>query len=284
MEPRAFSLRDIRLPRRPRDAHKGDFGRVFILAGSVGYTGAPVLCARAAVRAGAGLVFLGVPREIYPIAAVKCDEAMPFPLPGDYEAVLSKAQGCGAALIGPGLGRAPEAEALVLRLLSGLDIPVVLDADGINALCGHINILDSRRAPTVLTPHDGEFQRLTGRALPIPDKAAAAREFAQAHRCVLVLKGRGTVTASPDECYVNSTGNPGMAKGGSGDVMAGLLAGLLPQKPLAGLSLARLAATAVCIHGAAGDRCAQALGEYAMTPVDMLNALPTVMRSLESME
>ena len=221
----------LRLARRPANGHKGDFGKLLILAGSEGYTGAPVLAARGALRAGAGLVFLGVPREIYPIIAVKCDEAMPFPLPETYEEILEKAKGCDVALIGPGLGRARETERLVHALLSGLDIPVVLDADGINALAGHIDILDKRSTPTVLTPHDGEFQRLTGCGLPIADRLTAARSFAKAHHCTLVLKGHGTVTAAPDgQLWINGTGNPGMAKGGSGDVLAGMIAALWGQK------------------------------------------------------
>ncbi|MCI9269416.1 MAG: NAD(P)H-hydrate dehydratase, partial [Lawsonibacter sp.] len=190
---------DSQLPLRPRNAHKGDFGKLFILAGSEGYTGAPVLAARAALRTGAGLVYLGVPRDIYPIVAVKCDEAMPFPLPEDYSAVLERARGCDAALIGPGLGRGPRVERLVLSLLTDLDVPVVLDADGINALAGHIDVLlDRRQAPTVLTPHEGEFSRLTGCALPVKDRLSAARDFSRDHGCVLVLKGQGTVTAAPD--------------------------------------------------------------------------------------
>ena len=217
------------LPRRPRNAHKGDFGKLFILAGSEGYTGAPVLAAKAALRTGAGLVYLGVPREIYPIAAVKCDEAMPFPLPQDYKTILERAQGCDIALIGPGLGRSPETERLVLGLLADLTIPIVLDADGINALSGHIDELDKRTALTVLTPHEGEFARLTGCPLPVGNRLAAARDFAKAHGCILVLKGQGTVTAAPDgSAWVNTTGNPGMAKGGSGDVSP------CGQEPLSG--------------------------------------------------
>ena len=272
------------LPCRPRNAHKGDFGKLFLLAGSEGYTGAPVLAARAALRTGAGLVYLGVPRDIYPIVAVKCDEAMPFPLPEDYPAILEKARSCDAALIGPGLGRAPETEALVLRLLSDLDLPVVLDADGINALAGHINILDKRSALTVLTPHEGEFARLTGCALPVEDRLSAARDFAGAHGCILVLKGAGTVTAAPDgSAFVNTTGNPGMAKGGSGDVLAGMIAALLGQKYLrqerrAGDNAPELAADAVFYHGAAGDACAKKFGEYAMLPTDLIEALPEVLR------
>ncbi len=266
------------LPRRCPTAHKGMFGRLFILAGCEGYTGAPVLAARAAVRGGAGLVYLGVPREIYPIAAVKCDEAMPFPLPGEYDKIRDKARGCDAALLGPGLGRAPETEERVLRLLGDLDIPVVLDADGINAVSGHIDVLDARRAPTILTPHEGEFQRLTGCALPIADRLSAAREFARAHHCIMVLKGHNTVTAAPDgRAYLNTTGNPGMAKGGSGDVLAGLLAALVGQEQLKG-DLAELAAMGVYYHGEAGDRCARRLGEYGMTPGDMVEELPLVLR------
>ena len=273
---------DSQLPRRPRNAHKGDFGKIFILAGSEGYTGAPVLAARAALRTGAGLVYLGVPRDIYPIVAVKCDEAMPFPLPEDHSALLERARGCDIALIGPGLGRAPEAERLVLSLLAELDIPVVLDADGINALAGHIDVLDRRRAPTVLTPHEGEFARLAGCALPIADRLSAARDFARAHSCVLVLKGQGTATAAPDgSACINATGGPGMAKGGSGDVLAGMTAALLGQKHLRREGVDNtweLAASAVCFHGMAGDLCARKLGEYAMLPTDLIETLPEILR------
>ena len=263
------------LPKRPVDGHKGDFGKLFVLAGSEGYTGAPVLAARGALRAGAGLVFVGVPRDIYPIIAVKCDEAMPFPLPKEYEKILEKAAGCDVALIGPGLGRKPETERLVLALLADLERPVVLDADGINALGGHIDILDKRSAPTVLTPHEGEFARLTGCALPIRDRLIAARDFAMAHHCILVLKGHGTVTADPTgRCRVCGTGNPGMAKGGSGDVLSGVILALLGQ----GLPARQAVPLAVWLHGAAGDLCAAEIGEYGMTPTDLAEALPRVMK------
>ena len=272
---------DRQLPRRPRNAHKGDFGKLFLLAGSEGYTGAPVLASRAALRTGAGLVYLGVPRDIYPIVAVQCGEAMPFPLPGDYAAILERAQGCDAALIGPGLGRAPETEQLVLSLLENLTIPVVLDADGINALAGHIDVLDRRRGITVLTPHEGEFARLTGAALPIRDRLSAARDFSRAHHCILVLKGAGTITAAPDgSACINTSGNPGMAKGGSGDVLAGMITALLGQKHLRGPrdNTAELTGLAVCLHGLAGDACARRLGEYAMLPSDLLDTLPEILR------
>ena len=272
------------LPRRPRTAHKGDFGKLFLLCGGVGFTGAPVFAARSAVRSGAGLVFLAVPEDIYPIVAVKCDEAMPFPIPDDYDALLARAKGCDAAILGPGLGADPVARELARKLLQDLPCPVVLDADGINALAGHIDILDSRSAPTLLTPHDGEFQRLTGCALPLEDRLAAARDFAAAHRCGLILKGHATVTAAPDgRAWVNVTGNPGMAKGGSGDVLSGIAAGLWGQKHLRSgdSDLWSLAAQAVAIHAACGDLCARESGEYAMTPGDMVCALPKVFKALE---
>ena len=278
---KTVSSPNVGLPRRPPAAHKGDFGKIFILAGSEGYTGAPVLAARAALRTGAGLVYLGVPRDIYPIVAVKCDEAMPFPLPEDYGAILERARSCDVALIGPGLGRAQETEKLVLRLLAELPVPVVLDADGINAVAGHIDVLDKRSALTVLTPHEGEFARLSGCELPVRDRLAAARDFARTHGCILVLKGRGTITAASDgSAWVNTSGNPGMAKGGSGDVLAGMTAALLGQKHLRGErdNAPELVADAVLYHGLAGDACAARFGEYAMLPGDLIEAIPEVLR------
>ena len=272
------------LPKRRSNTHKGDYGKLFLLAGSEGYTGAPVLAASAAVRSGAGLVFLGVPREIYPIAAAKCTSAMPFPLPERYEEILKKAKSCDVALIGPGLGRAPKTEKLVRSLLEDLEIPVVLDADGINALAGHIDILTRRRALTVLTPHDGEFARLTGTALPIQNRLETARAFAREQGCILVLKGHRTITAAPDgQAWINTSGNPGMAKGGSGDILAGVIASFLGQKQLArnGRRPDQLVAGAVWFHGAAGDRAAEQRGEYGMTPEDLVNCLPEVLRERE---
>lgn len=178
-------------------------------------------------------------------------------------------------------------EQLVLELLEELEVPVVLDADGINALSGHIDVLDGRGAPTVLTPHEGEYARLTGCALPIGDRLSAARDFAAAHRCTVVLKGHGTVTAAPDgQVWVNPTGGPGMAKGGSGDVLAGMTAALWGQRLLrrGEDDLPRLAAAAVYYHGLAGDLCAGRFGEYAMLPGDMIEALPQVLKEQEDQE
>ena len=271
------------LPRRARESHKGDYGRVNILAGSLGYTGAPCLAAEGALRAGAGLVFLGAPGTIYPILAAKSLCAMPYPLgegPGftehELEAAAERCQGMDAVALGPGLGNRPATFAFARRLTRRVECPLVLDADGINALAGHIDSLDRRRGRlTVLTPHDGEFARLLGRPLG-PDRAEEAAAFAQTHGCYLVLKGHRTLVACPDgSIYVNQTGNPGMATGGSGDVLTGMTAGLLGQE----LEPAAAITAAVYLHGLAGDLAAEALGEYAMTAGDLLQYLPQAMKA-----
>ena len=277
---------ELRLPRRPRDSHKGNYGKVYILAGSVGYSGAPVLAARAAVRCGSGQVSLGVPGPVWTIAAQKLDEAMPHPLPASKDGMLSleaaeevlrRLEPCGVCLIGPGLGRGNSVGSVVRHVLRTARLPMVVDADGINALAGHIDGLDVRQGEcTVLTPHDGEFVRLGG-DLSGGDRLAAARAFAAEHGCVLVLKGHRTITAFPDgEAYVNTTGNPGMAKGGSGDVLSGIILSLLGQ----GFPPRTAVPMAVCLHGMAGDRCAEALGEYGMTPGDMIETLPAVLKEI----
>lgn len=274
------------LPCRPAEGHKGSFGKCYLLAGSTGYTGAPVLAAQAAVRSGTGLVFLGVPEPIYPIAAAKTLEAMPHPLPSDREGrvmaealgeIQAKAEKCDAMLIGPGLGRSEGTEQLTAALLKRLALPVVLDADGINALSGHMDVLEVRTAPLVLTPHDGEFARLGG-CLECKDRVGVAKAFAEQYGCILVLKGHRTVTACPDgRVFVNTTGNSGMAKGGSGDVLAGLLTGLVAQ----GMEPGEAAAAAVWIHGRAGDLCAGELGERAMLPSDLIGRFSQVFLELE---
>ncbi len=263
------------LPVRARDGHKGTFGKVHILAGSVGFTGAPALAASGAVRTGAGLVFLWVDRAIWPVLAVKCQSAMPAPIP-PFEVLLSKMSQSEATLIGPGLGRSRKTDVCTLHLVQRLPVPLVLDADGLNAVAEHIDVLDTRRDRlTVLTPHDGEFLRLT-QGKPIgPDRVDAALAFARQHSCVLVLKGHRTITAFPDgEAFVNTTGNPGMAKGGSGDVLAGMILSLLGQ----GIPPKQAVPAAVWLHGRAGDLAAQRLGEYGMTPGDLIGQIPTAIQ------
>ena len=271
------------LPRRRRDASKHDFGRLLIVAGSVGYTGAPSLASRAAVRGGAGLVYLGVPEAIYAVTAVKNDEAMPFPLKCGPDGLISpealpeleeRMAKCDVLAVGPGLGRSDGIVELVSGLLRASRVPTVLDADALWALSRAPELLERAACPLVLTPHAREFERLGG-DLSAPREEAALR-FAREHGCALVLKGRGTVCAFPDgECYVNPTGNPGMARGGSGDVLTGLMGALLCQLPFR-----RAVCAAVYLHGLAGDMCAAELGEYGMTPTDMIERLPQAMRSV----
>ena len=233
MEPITPQLVRKLLPPRPPGGHKGTFGRVYIYGGCPDYTGAPVYAGEAAVRTGSGLVFVGVPEEIYPIAAVRCRDAMVQPLPRDDQILLERMEACDAVLIGPGLGRTPAAERRVRMLLEKLSVPVVLDADGINAISAHIDVLDGRRAVTAVTPHEGEFARLDPSFSPgagREERERAAADFARRHGCVVVLKGPGTIAASPDgRTMVNTTGNCGMAKGGSGDILAGMVLSLLGQ-------------------------------------------------------
>lgn len=268
------------LPDRNPDAHKGNFGRILLLCGSRGYTGSAYLAAMGALRAGAGLVFLGVPESIYPIEAVKLNEAIVFPLP-DRDGALSP-DGAGeigqrlarmdAVLIGPGLGQSPGALAALETVLRKAKCPVVVDADGINLLGKHKALLRGRQYPTILTPHEMEFARLGGDTAS--DRAGAAESLARTLGCVLVRKGRGTLITDGTVSYRNPTGNPGMAVGGSGDVLAGIITAFLGQ----GLGPLEAAACGCWFHGAAGDLCARELGQYGMLPTDMLAVLPRLLK------
>ncbi len=271
------------LPRRDPEGHKGDFGKVLCICGSVGYTGAPIFASRAAVRTGAGLVFLGVPQSVWPVAAVKSDEAMPFPLPETADGKLSllaeepirrRAAGCDAVLLGCGLGRDWQTDALVQDLLN-MEKPLVLDADGLNAISENAELLQKRPAVTVLTPHEGEFLRLGGDLSRGREAAAAA--FSQKYGVYLILKGHRTLIADPEgRLAVNSTGNCGMAKGGSGDVLAGMLLSLLGQ----GCETFDACCAAVWLHGRAGDLAAADKGERSMTPTDLLEQIPYALKNI----
>lgn len=268
------------LPDRNPWGHKGNFGKLLLLCGSRGYTGAAFFAAMGALRSGAGLVFLGVPESIYGIEAVKLNEPVIFPLPdagGRLSAdavpeILARLPQMDAVLVGPGLGQSEGTLAVVREVLENAQCPVVVDADGINVLSAHRDLLRGRKSPTILTPHDGEFARLGG--VIGEDRMAAAAALAEELGCVVLLKGHETCITDGTDGYLNPTGNPGMAVGGSGDVLAGVITALLG----AGLPPLEAAACGAWLHGAAGDRCAAELGQYGMLPTDMLSALPRLMK------
>ncbi len=268
------------LPDRNPWGHKGNFGKLLLLCGSRGYTGAAFFAAMGALRAGAGLVFLGVPESIYGIEAVKLNEPVIFPLPdagGRLSAdavpeILTRLPQMDAVLVGPGLGQSEGTLAVVRAVLEKAECPVVVDADGINVLSAHRDLLRGRKSPTILTPHDGEFARLGG--VIGEDRMSAAAALAEELGCVVLLKGHETCITDGTDGFLNPTGNPGMAVGGSGDVLAGVITALLG----AGLPPLEAAACGAWLHGAAGDRCAAELGQYGMLPTDMLSALPRLMK------
>lgn len=268
------------LPDRNPWGHKGNFGKLLLLCGSRGYTGAAFFASMGALRSGAGLVFLGVPESIYGIEAVKLNEPVIFPLPdagGRLSAdavpeILTRLPQMDAVLVGPGLGQSEGTLAVVRAVLENAQCPVVVDADGINVLSAHRDLLRGRKSPTILTPHDGEFARLGG--VIGEDRMAAAAALAEELGCVVLLKGHETCITDGTDGYINPTGNPGMAVGGSGDVLAGVITALLG----AGLPPLEAAACGAWLHGAAGDRCAAELGQYGMLPTDMLSALPRLMK------
>jgi NAD(P)H-hydrate epimerase len=268
------------LPDRDPWAHKGNFGKILLLCGSRGYTGAAYLAAMGALRVGAGLVFLGVPESIYAIEAVKLNEAIVFPLP-DKEGklsqnaipeILQRLQKVDAVLIGSGLGQSEDVAAVVKEVLTHAVCPVVLDADGINVIAQHMDVVRGRKYPTILTPHDGEFKRF---AVEIrEDRMQTAANAALQNNCIVLLKGHETCISDGSVHYCNCTGNPGMAVGGSGDLLSGMIVGLVGQ----GIAPLEAAACGAYLHGAAGDLCAAQLGQYAMLPTDMLHILPRLLK------
>lgn len=268
------------LPDRDLWGHKGTFGKLLLICGSRGYTGAAYFAAMGALRSGAGLVFLGVPESIYAIEAVKLNEPVIFPLPDDngklsvgaIPEILKYLPQMDAVLVGPGLGRSESILAVVESVLEIAQCPVVLDADGINALSAHRDILRGRKFPTILTPHDGEFARIGGTIGE--DRMESAAALACDFGCTVLLKGHETCITDGNTGYINRTGNPGMAVGGSGDVLAGVIVSLLGQK----ITPLEAAACGAWLHGAAGDLCTKELGQYGMLPTDILNALPRLMK------
>ena len=267
------------LPARKRDTHKGDYGKILLLCGSRGFTGAAALAAMGALRTGAGLVYLAVPESIYAIEAVKLTEPVVLPLPDEngklcaasipeIAALLPKMD---AVLFGSGSGLGEGTEAVLLYLLKNCGCPLILDADGITLAAKHKDILRDRSAPTILTPHDGEFARLDPPDLPrVEQTMALARDLG----VVLLRKGHRTLVTDGESCWENRTGNPGMATGGSGDVLSGVILSLLGQ----GIPPLEAAAGGAWLHGAAGDLAAKRLGEYGMLPSDLVEELPRLLK------
>lgn len=274
----------LHLPAREKRSHKYTHGRALIIAGAEGYSGAPVLAANACERSGAGLTRLVVPRSIYPIAAVKCDGAVVTPLDADAsggfsrsaaEAVLPHLKNMSACLIGPGLGLGEGAEALVSCVLREATCPLILDADALTIAGKHPRMLEKYSAPLLLTPHEGELNRIGGNLTN--GRLAGTLAFSEAHEnAVLVLKGYGTLVCQGTEVFVNPTGSAALAKGGTGDVLAGILCALLAQ----GFEPLWSARCAVYLHGLAGDLAARETGAYSLTPSDVIRYLPAAFKTI----
>jgi hydroxyethylthiazole kinase-like uncharacterized protein yjeF len=277
------------LPRRAPDTHKRRCGSVLVVGGSPGLTGAAALAARAALRSGAGLVTLAVPEGVHDIFEVKLTEVMTRPLPQGKEGAISlKAAGAIAELsegfdvvaVGPGLSTGGEVGKVVMELVKTLKVPLVLDADGLNAMIGQTALFAERQAPLILTPHPGEMARLAGKstAQVQADRMGTARENAEKWSAVVVLKGAGTLVAAPGGTVkVNATGNPGMATAGMGDVLTGCIASFVGQ----GLGAFDAAVVGVYYHGHAADLVAQMDGMVGMLAGDVIRHLPLALRRRE---
>ncbi len=277
-----------RLPARRPDGHKGTFGRVLIFAGSTGMTGAAILCCRGALRAGAGLVYLAAPASLEPVFEATLPEVLTIPLPDEEGHIASiesarlrdVMQRAGVLAVGPGLSRAPaalDAVRAVFELFSG---PIVLDADGLYALDGHEDVLARLAGRAILTPHPGELGAMAGEAPEWIDaeRRDVAGEFAREHGVVLVLKGRPTAIGLPEGgVYLNPTGTDGLATGGSGDVLTGLIAGFIAG----GAPLADAALAGTYVHGLAAEIYARKRSARSLTPSDLIDRIPEALREVE---
>lgn len=269
-------------PARKPVSHKYSYGRALIIGGSKGYSGAPALAANACERSGAGLTHLMVPENIYTVAAIKCDGAVVTPLPESanrtvsreaMETILEALKTANACAIGPGLGHGKDAEYIVENVVRNASCPLILDADAITISGRNPELIQSAKAPLILTPHEGEFRRLGGDLSN--GRLEGALCFSKNHpETILVLKGYGTLVCSGGNVSVNPTGGPAMAKGGSGDVLCGIICALAAQ----GFGSLCAATSGVYIHGAAGDLAAEQFGEYSVTPSDLIRFLPEVFK------
>jgi NAD(P)H-hydrate epimerase len=278
------------LPARNPEGHKGTFGTVFLLAGSLGMTGAAAMAAEAVLRSGAGMVFLGTAASLCTAIASQLREVVIKPLPEirkklaialrSLGEVRQYAKDADVAAVGPGLGQHFETVELVQRFAANLEKPLVIDADGLNAIAKKPEVLKERKSPTVLTPHTGELSRLLRISAEEiqSDRIGAAKRGAFELNSILLLKGAPTIIAAPaGEVWISPTGNPGMATAGAGDVLTGLLAGFLAQ----GMEPFKAACAAAFLHGWAGDLAREKLGERSMIAGDILSALPEAFRQLQ---
>lgn len=279
-------IENVLLNRR-RDTNKSDYGHVFVIAGSLGMTGAAYLASQAALLSGSGLVTLGIPKSLNTILARKLVEVMTRPLAetrqrslskkafGEIESFISLKKPSVLA-IGPGLSQNKETQALVRNIVSKIDLPMVIDADGLNALAGRINFLPN----TVITPHPGELARLLNTTVKDiqKDRKYIAKKTAAKYNIIVVLKGNKTIVAGPQgNVYVNNTGNPGMATAGCGDVLTGMIASFIGQ----GMEPFRAARLGVNLHGKAGDLVEKETGQASLRAADLLNKIPKAILSLK---
>ena len=273
------------IPIRRDETHKGDYGRIFIVAGSKGLTGAAIMASKAALRSGGGLITLGCAESLNSIFEIALHEVMTLPLPDDgkaitrysADAIVDKANKSSVLLFGCGLSDTQDVYAVLKSVLRNVEIPVVIDADGINAMSRNINILKTAKCPVILTPHIGEFSRLTGFSAEdiMADKERIASDFAVEYGVTLVLKSHETIVAYSDgKVRRNVLGNPGMATGGSGDVLAGIIASFVGQ------GIENAAECGVYIHSLAGDMAALDKGEYGMIPTDIIDNLPYAIKHI----
>lgn len=280
-------VKDV-IPMRKNDSNKGDYGKVFVIAGSTGMSGAAVLASLGALRSGAGLVTAGVPESLNDVMEIKLTEVMSFPLEDEGRGILAhscimqifeKMDKMDVLVYGPGLSTDKNVEEILLDILKKSEIPIIIDADGINVLAKNINVLKECKCPVVVTPHPGEMSRLTGLDIGYiqTHRIEVASDFARQWNVIVVLKGASTIIAWPDgEVYINGTGNAGMATGGTGDVLSGVIASLIGQ----GLEADEAAVAGVYLHGTAGDLAAKDKGQHGLIATDIIEALPAVFLEL----
>jgi NAD(P)H-hydrate epimerase len=278
------------LPKRPADSNKGMYGTVLVVAGGRGMAGAAGLVGAAALRSGAGLIRIACPAEVQPTVASFEPSYMTYPIENDGDGLLRNKparraierllERASVLAMGPGLGQSPEIRELVHWVVEEVKVPTVLDADALNALAGQTKTLADVHRPIILTPHPGEFARLTGRSVSEiqADREGHAAALAEADHLIVVLKGSGTVVTDGRRLYVNTTGNPGMATGGSGDVLTGVIAALLAQK----LPPFEAAQLGVHVHGLAGDIARDQSGEIGLIAGDIVDSLPDALYHLTS--